>query len=101
MITKIQIPTNVKLAYEYVARTPADLPIVCVGVAIWKSGRTRVALGGFGNSPILAMDGPSHMGADVAAGNAYSEAGDQWASAAYRSDVAAILAKRATQSLLT
>lgn len=94
LITEVSIPLNVKLAYEYVARTPADLPIVCAAVAQWSSGRTRVALGGFGYSPLLAMDGPNSQGAEIAARDAYSEAGDQWASAAYRSDVAATLTKR-------
>ena len=99
LITKITIPNNVRLAYEYVARTPADLPIVCVSLAQWPSGRTRVALGGYGNAPILAMDGPESDGAESAARNAYREAGDQWASAEYRSDVAAKLTKRCVESV--
>ena len=94
LITRIMIPTNIDLAYEYVARTPADLPIVCVAVARWPSGRTRVALGGYGSAPMLAMDGTESDGAETAARDAYREAGDQWASAAYRSDIAGTLAKR-------
>jgi len=77
-----------------VARSPADLPIVCAAVAKWPSGRTRVILGGYGESPLLAMDGPNPQGADIAARDAYREAGDQWASAEYRSDVAAKLTRR-------
>ena len=57
LITQVTIPTGVKFAYEYIARTPADLPIVCVAVAQWPSGRTRLALGGYGAAPLLAMDG--------------------------------------------
>ena len=94
LITRITIPTNVKMAYKYVARTPADLSIVCVAVAQWPSGRTRVALGGYGSAPMLAMDGPESDGAETAARDAYREASDQWASAAYRSDVAGKLADR-------
>lgn len=94
LVTRIAIPLNVRLAYEFVARTPADLPIVCTAVAIWPSGRTRVVLGGIGELPILALDGPDQEGADVAAGDAYSQAEDQWASAAYRQDVAKILVNR-------
>lgn len=94
LIKQINLPANVKLAYEYVARTPADLPIVCVAIAQWPSGRTRVVLGGYGKTPLLAMDGPNPQGADVAARDAYREAGDQWAAADYRSDVAARLTKR-------
>ena len=94
LITQIILPLNVQFRYEYVSRTPADLPIVCVGVAVWPSGRTRVALGGFGLHPKLAMDGPDSGGADNAAMNAYSQAGDQWASADYRQELVGILAKR-------
>jgi CO/xanthine dehydrogenase FAD-binding subunit len=94
LITQISLPINVTLRYEYVARTPADLPIVCVAVAQWPSGRTRVALGGFDTSPKLAMDGPECGGADIAAMDAYSQAGDQWASADYRQAIAGVLARR-------
>ena len=101
LITHITIPNHVGLAYEYVARTPADLPIVCAAIAQWPSGRTRVALGGFGHAPLLAMDGPEADGAESAARDAYREAGDQWASAAYRSDVAGTLVARCLNGFKT
>ena len=94
LITRVIFPTNVTFRYEYVARTPADLPIVCVAVAQWPSGRTRVALGGFGPSPKLAMDGPERSGADIAAMDTYSDSGDQWASADYRQEIAGVLTRR-------
>ena len=94
IIRWIQIPMKMTLAYDYVARTPADLPIVCVSVRQLPSGRTRVALGGYGSSPILVFDGLEEVGADIAARDAYQEAGDQWASASYRSEISAILVKR-------
>jgi CO/xanthine dehydrogenase FAD-binding subunit len=94
LITKIVIPLNVKLAFDYVARTPSDKPIVCVAVAGWASGRTRMAVGGYGMSPMLAMDGTESEGADTAARNAFHEATDEYASAEYRMDVASTLAKR-------
>jgi CO/xanthine dehydrogenase FAD-binding subunit len=99
LITQIVIPTNIKLAYQYIARTPADLPIVCVSVAQWPSRRTRVALGGYGTSPLLAFDGPDEIGAIVAARDAYEESSDSWASAEYRSDVAAILVNRCMEEI--
>ena len=94
LITSITIPTNVKLAFEHVSRTPADKPIVCAALAQWNSGRTRLVLGGYGKTPLLAMDGTEAEGVEVAARNAYHEASDEWASAEYRMDVAATLAKR-------
>jgi probable selenate reductase FAD-binding subunit len=108
LITSITIPLNVKFAFEFVSRTPADKPIVCAALAQWNSGRTRLTLGGYGKSPLLAMDGTEADGIDAsinsaqaAARNAYHEAEDDWASAEYRQDVAATLAKRCLDNLKT
>lgn len=94
LITTIEIPLNTKLTFESVARTPADKPIVCAALASWPSGRTRLALGGYGAAPLLAMDGTESEGLEEAARNTFHEATDKWASAEYRMDVAATLAKR-------
>lgn len=99
LISKVEIPINMKLAYEYVARTPADQPIVCAALASWPSGRTRLALGGFGKAPVLAMDGPEAGGLEAAAASAYADAGDEWASAEYRQEIAGVLAKRCLAGL--
>ena len=40
------------------------------------------------------LDGPDANGAESAARDAYSKAGDQWASAEYRAEVAAALVLR-------
>jgi probable selenate reductase FAD-binding subunit len=94
LVTAITIPLNTKLTFESVARTPADKPIVCAALAQWPSGRTRLALGGYGKAPLLAMDGTESNDLETAARNAFHEATDEWASAEYRMDVAATLAKR-------
>jgi CO/xanthine dehydrogenase FAD-binding subunit len=99
LITSVTIPLNTKLAFDYVSRTPADKPIVCAALAQWNSGRTRLALGGYGKSPLLAMDGTEAEGIETAARNAFHEAADEWASAEYRMDVAATLAKRCLESI--
>jgi CO/xanthine dehydrogenase FAD-binding subunit len=99
LITKITLPLNTKLAFEYVARTPSDKPIVCVAVAGWASGRMRMAVGGYGKSPILAMDGTSSDDLATAARNAFHEAGDDWGSAEYRMDVASTLARRCVEAI--
>ena len=99
LITAIQIPTDAKLAFEYVSRTPVDKPIVCAALAQWQSGRTRLALGGYGAAPLLAMDGTEAEGLELAASNAFHEATDPWGSAEYRMDVAATLARRCLHSL--
>jgi len=99
VITEINIPAGVSLAYHYAARSPADLPIVGAVVAQWQSGRTRAVLVGFGDQPVMVVDGPEADGAVEAAKDAYSEANDQWASAAYRSDAAGVLVKRCLEEI--
>jgi CO/xanthine dehydrogenase FAD-binding subunit len=99
LITLITIPLNAHLAYEYIARSPADLPIVCAAVAVWPSGRTRVTLGGFGSSPVLAFDGSEAAGVEIAARAGYSHAGDEWASAEYRQEMAGVLVQRCMNQL--
>lgn len=98
LITSIAVPLNNRLAFEYVSRTPADKPIVCAALALWNSGRTRLVLGGYGKSPLLAMDGTEAEGLETAARNAFHEATDEWASAEYRMEVAATLARRGLAS---
>jgi CO/xanthine dehydrogenase FAD-binding subunit len=99
LITGIILPLKLTLAYESVARSPADQPIVCAALARWPSGRTRLALGGTGAAPILGMDGPDSEGLEVAARSAYAQVGDEWASAEYRREIAAVLAQRCLASL--
>lgn len=99
LITQVTIPLNIKLAFDYVARTPSDKPIVCVAVAGWASGRTRLVVGGYGKSPMLAMDGTTSDDLAAAARNAFHEATDDFASAEYRMDVASTLAKRCLEGI--
>lgn len=101
LITQIMLPVNARLLYQYVARTPADKPIVGVAVAVWPSGRTRVALCGYGDQPLLAMDGPERVGAAAAVRNAFSRAEDEWASSEYRQAAAEILVQRCLEELTT
>jgi probable selenate reductase FAD-binding subunit len=99
LITKVTVPAQARLCFEYVSRTPSDKPIVCVAVAQWPSGRTRVAVGGFGPAPRLAMDGTEAEGLEAAARNALHDATDEWGSADYRMDVAATLGMRCLAAL--
>lgn len=99
LITRVVLPLNVRLAYEYVARTPADRPLICASAARWPSGRTRAVLGGYGAAPVLVLDGPEPGGAEAAAGDAYSLAEDEWASAEYRREIAPILVRRCLDQL--
>jgi CO/xanthine dehydrogenase FAD-binding subunit len=100
LITKISISTATKLSFQYVARTPADLPIICLALAQWQSGRTRLVVGGgIGTAPVLALDGRDASGLQEALENALSNASDEWASAEYRLEAGKALLARAVAEI--
>lgn len=94
LMVRVQIPLAASVSFASVSRTPLDWPIVCAGMAKWPSGRTRLAIGGSGFAPVMAMDGSDSSGVEEAAKGAYSQAGDEWASAEYRREMAGMLARR-------
>lgn len=99
LITRVDIPLTVRFAFEWIGRTPGDRPVLMVALAQWPAGRTRLVIGGWGDSPAVAMDGNVASGVEEAARNAANAASDQWATAEYRSQVAAVLAKRCLAAL--
>lgn len=99
LMTSLRFRLPAGEGFHQVARTPADVPIVCVAAIIGADGRPSVALGGFGPAPLrLTADGGV---SDFvrAASLAYRQAEDAWASAVYRSDVAAALVRRTLEGL--
>jgi CO/xanthine dehydrogenase FAD-binding subunit len=100
LIKTISFPVNVHTAFESISRTPADQPIVCAAVSQWHSGRTRLTLGGWGDTPVLAMDGPEADGLEIAARSVFSHSGDEWASTEYRQEMAGILALRCIKRIM-
>lgn len=99
LISEVRFSVQTKLAYAYSARSAADKPIVCAAAARWPSGRARIVLGGYGKTPLLVMDGEVNDGLLEAAEAAYLTAGDQWASAEYRSETAGVLVERCLNEL--
>jgi CO/xanthine dehydrogenase FAD-binding subunit len=73
------------------ASTDGEWPAIILAMAKWPSGRTRVALGGFGKTPVLAMDGTEAAGAAEAVRNALGAASDERASAEWRLTQAQVL----------
>ncbi len=94
LMTSVEINTLSKFAMTWVGRSPFDRPLLVVAVTKWGSGRCRVAVGGFGDTPLLAMDGFGQEGVEKAVANACYDSGDAWASAEYRQAVAGKLALR-------
>lgn len=99
VISEVRISTQTLLSYHYIARSPADKPIVCAAAASWPSGRTRIVLGGYGKAPLTIHDGDADEGLLDAAEAAYLTAEDEWASAAYRAEMAGVLTRRCLKDL--
>jgi CO/xanthine dehydrogenase FAD-binding subunit len=114
LIAGLDLPQAAQLGFEGVARSPADLPLVCAAVS--RSGSApdrewRVVLGGYGDRPIRVQAAERALAgmqtdlqasldsAAVAAAAAYSAAADAWAGAEYRSAVAGVLVRRLAQGL--
>jgi CO/xanthine dehydrogenase FAD-binding subunit len=99
LVMSVEISENVSLAYEFIARTPQDFPIVAAAVCRWASGRTRAVLSGYGETPLTVFDGPEPDGALTAAAEGYKNAEDEWASAQYRSTMAKTLVDRCLKKI--
>jgi CO/xanthine dehydrogenase FAD-binding subunit len=57
LITGLEVPCDATLKYEFVGRSPLDIPIVSVAIGEWPDGRKRIVIGGFDAYPVLALDG--------------------------------------------
>jgi len=105
LIVALEMVRPNQMIYEQVSRSPADRPLVCLVVAehpISKGERKVIAaLGGHGERPIRlteleeALEKCASL-ADAAAlaQKAYKDAGDAFASAVYRAEIAGVLARR-------
>ncbi len=105
LIVALELMHPNRMAYEQVSRSPADRPLVCLAVAEYlaSNGGSHVvaALGGYGERPIrltkmeeALVKGTSLEDAAALAEKAYADAGDAFASAAYRAEIAGVLARR-------
>jgi CO/xanthine dehydrogenase FAD-binding subunit len=72
LITALVIPLDVILKYDFVGRSPLDIPMVSVAVGKWSTGRKRIVIGGFGLSPMLMIDGTEMAGLESGIKNACS-----------------------------
>lgn len=93
ILTSIIIP-DANIKFDSIGRSPKDQPILCCAVVKWKTGRMRVALGGFGSIPTLALDGNTSDVIQKAVRIALGDSKDQWASSEYRIEAGTKLAER-------
>lgn len=104
LILRVLLPAlriaNTHVAYEKVARTPADQPIVCVAARTTMSAgkliNVRVALGGVGDRPrvIETAETTIDRAAQLAV-ESINPPSDYFASADYRREMIGVLVKRA------
>ena len=88
------LPEDAHVAYEKIARTPADLPIVCVA-ALESAYVTRIALGGVGDQMVLIdADAPTVEEAVDLAQASIDPPTDYFASSEYRREMIGVLVRR-------
>jgi CO/xanthine dehydrogenase FAD-binding subunit len=98
------LPVNTRAAYEKVARTPADLPIVCVAARASIDQNqlrdVRLALGGVAEKPIV-ITRPAGSIEDLAqlAVSTVTPPDDYFATAGYRREMIGVLVRRTLNSL--
>ena len=98
------LPVNTHAAYEKIARTPADLPIVCVAARASVDQNQlrdiRLALGGVAEKPIVITQRAGSIDelAQLAV-STVTPADDYFATADYRREMIGVLTKRSLNSL--
>ncbi len=93
LITSLMIPMGVNFKYQFVGRSPMDIPIVSVAIGEWSTGRTRIVIGGSGPYPILALDGTDLQKIEPAIYNACSQL-DTNKNQKFFQETATVLARR-------
>src|SRR5512143_849390 len=104
-ITLPALPGNTHAAYEKIARTPEDLPIVCAAaratVEEQQLRAVRLALGGVSEKPIvITRPGGSPEELAQLAMSTVTPSDDYFATAEYRREMIGVLAERVLAGLL-
>ena len=107
LILRVAIPVDAELRYEAIAKTPADVPILCGAVGRLANGLQNVVLGGIGDAPMLVRRQTGGLeGIELANAvenvfsNAYSQYSNQISSNSdYLKTTSAILLRRLTGDL--
>jgi len=98
-ISAINLALPKSLAFEAIARTPKDRPIICMAAAVDDLGNLRIACGGLQNSPQVINISTEPQSAIDLVRQAYQQSTDAWASAEYRQAMSQVLLSRLLQSL--
>ncbi len=105
LILRVILPPvskDARVAYEKVARTPADMPIVCVAARATQNGDAlrdvRLAIGGVAHRPqLIVLNEATIENAAQLAVEVVQPTSDYFASAEYRREMIGVLVKRCLQ----
>jgi CO/xanthine dehydrogenase FAD-binding subunit len=103
LITRVEAANPDRAAYSKVARTPMDRPVVCASAVLSPDGKIGLSLGGYGDHPLRLPQVERDVDMEevgARAAKAYASAGDNFASAEYRSAIASVLIKRVLGEVL-
>lgn len=100
LIEGISIARDICVGFEFISRTPDDVPFLIVACAKWPSGRIRVVLGGTGKFQVVVADGKGIEGIETGVKIACSQTSDHWATSEYRAEIGVILFRRLQAQLL-
>lgn len=65
LILRVVISSDGMCRYLSVAKTPADVPLVCGAVGQWPDGRQRLVIGGIGAHPFVLQDKTKAQGQEA------------------------------------
>lgn len=99
LMTEVNFASQTILEMEWVARSPDDLPILCMAACRLPDKEVRLTLGGFGKAPTLVKCGLALDDINQGITAACATAEDEWASAEYRAAVAVEMAQRLIMKL--
>lgn len=94
LISDVTLDGMLQLKFDFIARSPADLPVLGIAIAKWPNGRIRASVGGFGDYPLLAYDGVNPTAIKAAVAAILTGSKDEWASEEYRQAIAPAVIQR-------
>ena len=98
-ISTLNLALPKDLAFEAIARTPKDRPIICMAAAVDDLGNLRIACGGMQNSPQVINISTEPQSAIDLVRQAYQQSTYAWASTEYRQAMSQVLLSRLLQCL--
>lgn len=94
LISQLRMEKAESVVFDSIGRSPLDQPILCCSIAKYKVGIVRIALGGFGDTPVLVFEGSPHNIDYTRIKDLLNHSDDAWASNEYRKEAGEALVRR-------